>query len=131
MTACLVTNKLTACGSPPLLQLYDVAFGVARINYTKQANTFYFGLGNFAHYAAAGFDHCLQGLIDIIHRKCDVGESALVTFRQLAFYQVIVAEDFQRRAIVAIPGQAQMNAMKMRIWNRVYFLEPLITQIAL
>jgi hypothetical protein len=60
-----------------------------------------------------------------------VGESALVRFRQFAFDQLIVAEDLQRRPIVPIPGQAQMNAAKMRIWNRVHFLEPLGTQVAL
>src|SRR5439155_9913622 len=64
-------------------------------------------------------------------RECDVGESALVRLRQFAFDQLIVAENLQRRPFLLIPGQAQMNAAKMRIWNRVHFIEPFSTQIAL
>src|SRR5262249_21519552 len=131
MTVFLVTNRLTGCESTPLLQLHDVPFRVTRINHTKQTNTFHFGLGNFSHCTAAGCDYCPHGLIDIVYRKCDVRESALIRFRQFAFDQLIVAKDLQRRPILTIPGQAQMNAAKMRIWNCVYFLEPLGTHIAL
>src|SRR6266700_3714091 len=131
MTACLVTNRLTRRGSTPPLQLYDVAFRIARINDTKQTDTFYFGLGNFSHCSAASGDHCLQCLIDVVHCECDVCEPALVRLRQFAFDQLIVAEDLQSWSILPIPGQAQMNAAKMRIWNRVHFIEPFSTQIAL
>src|SRR5258705_12884597 len=105
MRACRVTNRLTRRGSTPPLQLYDVAFRIARINHTKQTDTFYFGLGSFSHCPAASGDHSLQCLI--------------------------VAEDLQSWPILPIPGQAQMNAAKMRIWNRVHFIEPLGTQVAL
>ena len=67
MTARRVTNRLTRRGSTPPLQLYDVAFRIARINDTKQTDTFYFGLGNFSHCSAASGDHCLQCLIDVVH----------------------------------------------------------------
>src|SRR5438445_795559 len=112
MTARRVTNRLTRRGSTPPLQLYDVAFRVSRINHTKQTNPFYFGAGNFSYRPAAGCDHCLQGLIDIVYGECDVGESALVRLRQFGFDQLIVAENLQRWPLLLIPGQAQMNAAK-------------------
>src|SRR5207248_9687384 len=119
MTARWVTNRLTRRGSTPPLQLYDVAFRIARINHTKQTDTFYFGLGSFSHCPAASGDHSLQCLIDVVHCEGDVCEPALVRLRQFAFDHLIVAEDLQSCPILPIPGQAQMTAAKMRIWNRV------------
>src|SRR6266513_1135575 len=131
MMSCRVTNRLTRRGSTPPLQLYDVAFRIACINHTKQTDTFYFGLGNFSHCSAASGDHCLQGPIDVVHCECNVCKPALVELRQFAFDQLIVVEDLQSWPILPIPGQAQMNAAKMRIWNRVHFIEPFSTQVAL
>ncbi len=52
-------ETITGSGSTPLLQLDNVAFGISRINHTKQTDTFYFRRGNFSDYATAGCDHGL------------------------------------------------------------------------
>jgi hypothetical protein len=70
-------------------------------------------------------------LVDVVDTKCDVSEPALVCSRQIAFDQLIVAEDFERRPVIAIPGQAKMNSAKMRIWNRVHSVEPRSGQVSL
>src|SRR6266700_2511945 len=77
-------------GSTPLLQLYDVAFRISRINHAKQSNAVYFCRGDFSHYSPAGCDYCLQRFIHVFHRECNVAESALVSSRQSAFDQLIV-----------------------------------------
>src|SRR4030095_5577462 len=121
----------TICGSSPLLELNNIAFRISRIDDVEQATTVYLHASNLSDRSTAGCDDCLQRFIDIVHRKCDVREAALISSRQFAFDQLIVAEDLQSRSIVSITGQAQMNAAKVRVWNRVHFVEPRRTQVAL
>jgi hypothetical protein len=120
----------TMCGSTPLLQLNNIAFRISRINHAKQTNAVHFCRGNFSHRAAACCNHCLQRLIDIVDRKCNVREATLISSRRFAFDQLIVAENLERRSIVPVSGQKQMNSAQMRVWDRVDAVEPRAGQIA-
>ncbi len=46
-------------------------------------------------------------------------EPALVRGRQFGLDQLIIAENLKRRTIIAIVGQSQMNAAKMRVLSEV------------
>lgn len=85
----------------------------------------------FPNCAAAGRNHCLQRLVYIAHRKCDVTEPALVRGLQLGLDQLIIAENFKRRTIVSVAGQSQMNAAKMRVPKRSQLIQPGARHIAL
>src|SRR5215831_17094224 len=88
--------------SSPLLQLYDVTFRISRINHMKQTDTVYFRCGNFSDCASSGCDHCFQRFIHVVHRECNVAESALVSSGRSAFDQLIVAEDLQCRPMIVV-----------------------------
>src|SRR6266516_4099638 len=114
MTIRLDTNALT-----PLLQFDNIAFGISRIDNAKNADAIYFCCGNPSDGAAASRNHRLQRLVHIVNGKCNVSEPALVRDRHAEFNEFVIAENLERRAILAIAGQAQMNAGKMRLSARI------------
>src|SRR6266566_6276800 len=126
MTIRLDTNALT-----PLLQFDNIAFGISRIDNAKNADAIYFCCGNPSDGAAASRNHRLQRLVHIVNGKCNVSEPALVRDRHAEFNEFVIAENLERRAILAIAGQAQMNAGKMRVSDGVHAVKPGARQIAL
>jgi hypothetical protein len=102
----------------PPLEFNDIAFRISGIHNAKRTHTLHFGRFDISHCAAASRNHRLQGFIHVVDCKGNVTEPASVRFREFALDQLIVAENLKRRAIIAIAGQTQMNAGKMRVSKR-------------
>jgi len=94
----------------PLLQLDDVAFGISRVDDVKATDAIYFCCSNLSDGAAASGNHCLQRLVYIVYRKCNVRESVLVRDWHATFNEFVIAENLEGRAIFTIDRQTQMNA---------------------
>src|SRR5437867_10999921 len=90
----------------PLLKFNNIPFRIARINNAKRADTIYFCRRNVAHCAAAGDNHRLQRLIDVVDGKCDVRELALVRCRQAVLDQLSMAEILKWPTVITVAGQA-------------------------
>src|SRR4029453_10473440 len=120
----------TICGSTPLLQFYNISFRISRIHDSKNTDASYFCGNNVSDCAAASRNHCLERLVYIVHRKCDVTEPALVRRRQFGLDQSIIAENLKRRTIITIAGQSQMNAAKTRVLKRSQLIQPGARHIA-
>ncbi len=65
------------------------------------------------------------------HGKCDVTEPALVRGRQFGLDQLVIAENLKRWIIIAVAGQLQMNAAKMRVPKRSQLIQLGARHIAL
>src|SRR6266496_6651576 len=108
MTVRLDTNALI-----PLLQFNNVAFGISRIGDAKETDTIYFCCSNLSDRTATSRNHRLQRLVHIVNRKCNVSEPALVRGGHAEINEFVIAENLERRAILAVARQTQVHAGKM------------------
>src|SRR6266478_638870 len=111
------TNTLT-----PLLQFNDVAFGISRIDHAKGTNAIDFCCSNLSDGGTASRNHRLQCLVHIVNGTCNVSEPALVREGHAAINEFVIAENLERRAVLAIARQTQVHARKMCVrdlWARI------------
>src|SRR4029077_17880848 len=99
-------GRRTISGSTPLLQFNNISFRISRVHDSKDTEPRYFCGNDVSHCAAASRNHCLQSLVYIVHRKCDVTEPAPVRGRQFGLDQLSIAENLKCQTIIAIAGQS-------------------------
>jgi len=97
-----------------MLQLDDIPLRVGHIRERDPPRTADWRGHDRSDRAAAGSKDGISRSRHVIHGEGDVGEAGTIGSGDCALHLLIVLEDFQRRAMVSVSGQSQMDAANPR-----------------